>query len=185
MATWLILSDRISRHRAFWASIPLASAAILSIPIFLPEIPHLNLVFISVLWLTIGIITIWIHDIPFPVLPPPKDSEVRSSIREYLKEYVSLWKTLLLAAFAGYLGILISMLTTAYASNRFFLRNPGEVFLVNINSNVQASLLSLFILTGPLLEIAVKALWGIRSLLPVVENTLEMPKLDQPPECDK
>ena len=171
LVTWLILK-RLSQHRVFWASIPLILSLIISIPFFGPEIPHGNIVFVSFLWLTISMTTIWIHDAPLPNSQDWVDKVGSDYRRDYVKEYVSLWKTLLLGTFAGYLGIVISMLSAVYTHNKSFLNHPGEIFLVNINSSIQIGFTSLFILTGPLFEAANKVLQGMRSFLTLTNTSV-------------
>jgi len=165
-----LTQDRFIEISSAWPIFPFACAAIASIPIFKPEIPHGNLVIVSMVWSVLALITVWVHKTP--VISPNEDSPAATHQAqiEFAKEQSTFWRTLLFGLLASYLAILVgSAKEVHHFNNDLLVKDAGETFLLNMNGTIQIGLMSLFVLVGPGLELGRKYLSANRVFLNITK----------------
>lgn len=137
--------------------LPFIGGALASIPIFRPEIPHGNLMSISIIWLVIMVVTLWIHEreIDKDVIANLESSTLgdKTAKIEYLKEEVQYWRTIIIGIAGGYIAILISWVDFIVKIGKENVGgNEGEAFILSLMSGVGIGLCSVGIMIGPLAE---------------------------------
>jgi hypothetical protein len=172
IAVLLLISTQIIlvsmwRHRFPFALLPFAIACCASIPIFKPEMPHGNLLFISALWLAVSSITLWIHQVPTvdPTLHLPVPSS--AACIDFIKEQTAIWKACSLGLTAAYLSLVITLVKELHSNNALIVKSQRDLFLLNTYSNVEVALASLLILFGPIYESLEKVMQTNRLLLSI------------------
>ena len=148
LITSIAISRARSRPRAVLAStVPLSLACLASLPIFLPEMPHCNILFVGTIWLCITAGWIWMRATPPVYEKILADFVERNAQIEYIKEQLTFYRTLFFGLVAAYLSLIVTAFTTIHGINKAIATNDGQVFLMNINSNTQMSCISIFLLT--------------------------------------
>jgi len=170
LITTFLAACRERKHRTVIVMLPFTVACVLSIPIFTPELPHGNLTFVFVVWLVLGMSTMWLHDLslnnPADRVPLPAESVQI----EYIKEQLAIWKACTFGIVALYLGLLVTTLKELHAFNHDIVEDKAEIFLLDIYNNFQVMMLSLFVLVGPLYEASMKVIAANGFLLSVVNS---------------
>jgi hypothetical protein len=174
-ATVVAASSLPSRYRLS-AVVPYIAGAILSAPIFKPEIPHGNLVFVSAVWVLLGSVTTWVHG--YKIVNPTPDIVNSAQISEvvvlqarfeYIKEQTAFWKGLGLGLVAAYLGALITLVQSLHSANTDFISSPKDLLIMNRYINIEIGVLSMFMFVGPIYEILRKVLTTTEFYLDVTE----------------
>lgn len=168
--TTVITAFRSSPRARLTAMLPFIAGCVLSAPIFTPEVPHGNLVFVGVIWALLGCITLWVHG--RRVINPMHCENVVAQARlEYIKEQTSFWKGLGYGLTAAYLGALITLVQGLHKANAEFVSSQEDLLLMARYINAEIAILSIFMFMGPLYEIANKVLSTTEMLLDVSEST--------------
>jgi hypothetical protein len=144
--------------------VPFVIGCLVSAPIFRP-VPHGNLVFISSVWIVLCSLTIWIrgHRIANPAERVPQPA-IQACV-EYLKEHIAFWRGLGFALMVAYIGVVIGLVQSLNAANTQFLSDRRDLLLMDRYQNIAIALMSLFVLLGPLYEVATKVLAATELLL--------------------
>lgn len=167
--TTVITALRSSPRARLTAMVPFIASCVLSAPIFTPEVPHGNLVFVGVIWALLGCITLWVHG-RHVINPMQCENAVAQQARlEYIKEQTSFWKGLGYGLTAAYLGALIALVQGLHKANAEFVSSQKDLLLMARYINVEIAILSVFMFVGPLYEIANKVLSTTEMLLDVTE----------------
>lgn len=174
VTTMLLSQERFLKKSLIFPVAPFVIIAISSIPIFKPELPHGNLIFVSILWSAVAFIMAWLHKVPIinPYEFSPKtalDAQIA-----FAKEQSTFWRTLFLGLFASYFAILVGVTKEVHSYNYTIVgQNDSEIFLLNSYGNIHIFLLSLFILIGPALELSRKYLSSNNMFLKMDKNREE------------
>ena len=165
----VVIASRLSRRYRLAAVLPFIAGCILSAPIFAPEIPHGNLVFIGAIWSLLGSVTIWVQG--YQVANPNLSGDVALQARmEYIKEQTSFWKGLGYGLIAAYLGALITLVQSLHRASSDFISSPRDLLIMDRYTNVEIAVLSIFMFVGPIYEIARKVLTTTEFFLDVKDN---------------
>jgi hypothetical protein len=163
----LILAMRSSKRREVFAMLPFVVALLGSIPIFRPEVPHGNLVFVGSTWFLLGAITTWIHDQemmdPGAHIPVPAST----SQIDFIKEETAVWKGVALGLVTAYLAIATGLTLGFHAANRDVVTSARDIFILNQYSNILFAITSLFMFLGPIYESIKKVVESNRRLLSI------------------
>jgi hypothetical protein len=165
----LVVSSKTRRRRYWKAMIPFVVACAASIPIFPPEIPHGNLVFVSFTWFLFSIVTIWIHDLEVVNPAERNPKPVTQAQIEYIKQQTALWRTVAFGLIAIYLAGIVSAVQALHQVNATVVPNEREVWFLNQYSNLEMAIFSVFMMTGPIYE-AAKKIVNTNLLLLSVSN---------------
>lgn len=138
---------------------PFALAALVSIPIFGPEIPHGNLVAISFIWSSILLLTLWIHNraIEKAVIDTLKSSKtsVITTKLEYVKEEVQFWRTLFIVLGGGYIALIISWANFLIALSKAQVGdNASEAFILDDSAMFAIGVITILVIVCPIGEAA-------------------------------
>lgn len=164
-ASTLMLCVRTSKRRFIIAMLPFVTASLISIPIFRPEMPHGNLVFVCSAWFILGILTVWIHDQPIADPTAYTPLPALNAQIEYIKEQTAIWKAIATGLTAAYLAVLVTLTLALHANNKEVVTAKREIFILNEYSNTQVMLVSVFMLIGPIYESTKKILDTAKLLL--------------------
>jgi len=146
----LVIAIRARPFRFIKTTLPFLFSGVASIPIFKPEMPHGNLMFVTGIWFVIGTVTIWIHDTPI-VDPSTEQPQPSSAAQlEFIKEQTAIWKNCALGLIAVYLGMISSAMKELHTFNGTFVSKPEELFLLNMNSKFEIIVMSIFMFIGPI-----------------------------------
>jgi hypothetical protein len=137
--------------------LPFLAAALLSIPLFTPEIPNGNLFATSFIWLTLVILTLWIRnrELATEAISRLQSTELgdKTAKIEYLKEQVQFWRTVLLGIAGGYLALLISWANFLIGYNKAQVGgNEAETYILNQAALFAMGLYSVGLMICPLAE---------------------------------
>jgi hypothetical protein len=180
---WLIFPIAVFSYIGTWRSmstpkircgiitLPFVVACILSIPIFRPEVPHGNLVFVGTAWCLLSILTLWIHawEIKNPAQHWPLPA---SNARiDFIKEETAIWKGVALGLGTGYLAIVVTLTLAFHTANREIVTTPHDIFILNQYSNFQLAFMSLFMFLGPIYESIAKVIESNQRLLSVLPES--------------
>jgi hypothetical protein len=165
--TTLIMAMRSSKRREVFAMLPFIAASLASIPIFSPEVPHGNLVFVGATWFLLGAITTWIHDQemrdPGTHIPVPAST----AQIDFIKEETAVWKGVALGLVTAYLAIATGLTLGFHAANRDVVTSPRDIFILNQYSNILFTVTSLFMFLGPIYESIKKVVESNQRLLSI------------------
>jgi len=164
--TTVVIASLPVTRRTPAAALPFIVSSILSAPIFRPEVPHGNLLFVSVVWTLLGGITIWVHGSALENPVHREDMALQARL-EYIKEQTSFWKGLFYGLAAAYLGALITLVQSLHTDSANFLSSPEDLLLMRRYTNIEIATLSVFMFVGPLYEIARKVLTTTELFLDV------------------
>lgn len=159
------LSRGSFRGSVLLALVPFLIGCLLSIPLFRPETPHGNITFVGAVWLALGTMTVWIHSSPQPQAAIATSIAPIEAKMGYIKELIAMWKGLVVGLLAAYIGLLVSLTKELHLNNETLVRVARERFILDRYTDVQLVIVSLFVLTGPIYEAALKALSSSRLLL--------------------
>jgi hypothetical protein len=149
-AEFVILRWAKRTSELYLSLIPYSIAFVLTLPIFLPEFPHANVSFVYVSGLVLSTVTIAIQG-NFKSLcldSPPLQSNSGNQI-EYLKEALSISKQTMVTLLAAYAGLVIAFYSRMLTLNQTAVTNPGEMFLMSMNTGFQFGWISIYFLIGP------------------------------------
>jgi len=163
----MVLALRIRARNRLLVLVPFILGCALSAPIFKPEVPHGNLTFAGVVWTLIGMLTLWVHGAR--VTSPVQDGRevAPQACIEFIKEQTAFWKGIGYGLLAAFVGILVTLVQSLHAANAEFLSSRADLLLMARYINLEVALMSLFMLVGPLYEIALKILAAIHLLLEI------------------
>jgi hypothetical protein len=151
VAEVIVLRRAKRPHQLYWSLLPYGFAFILTLPIFLPEMPHGNVAGVSLTLLGISAIAIFVTSVSENVgLDNSKLRPGDGDQREYLKEALSASKQLTFGLLAGYVGVIISWYAVAIQYLKGIVTEPGELFLLSSNASLQFGLMSVYYFVGPL-----------------------------------
>lgn len=185
-ALWLVIPIAafvlfLTRHlmcnssRILTAILPFVLAALVSIPIYRPEIPHSNIVSISFIWSSILILTLWIRNRVIEkevinTLESPKIGILTTKL-EYVKEEVQFWRTFIIVLGGGYIALLISwanFLTTI--SKAEVVDNAAEAFILDSSAMFAIGLITILVIICPIGEAVRRHQEATRLFLTVKEK---------------
>ncbi len=150
--TTFLIAKRPGKLRLVLVILPFVAACLLSIPLFGPELPHGNLVFVSAVWFLLALITVWIHNESI-IDDLFSESVATSQARiEYIKEQMSIWKTIAIGLIVAFLGMVVTLTKELHANNATIVTTVQDLFLLNQYTNFSTTLMSLFMFTGPIYE---------------------------------
>ncbi|HEY2234857.1 MAG TPA: hypothetical protein VGK01_15405 [Candidatus Angelobacter sp.] len=167
--TWLWMGN--SRIRYVAITLLFVAACILSIPIFRPEVPHGNLIFVGTAWSLLSMLTLWIHtrEIRDPSERTPLPA---SNARiDFIKEETAIWKGVSLGLGTGYLAIVMTLTLAFHTANREIVTSPRDIFILNQYSNFLLAFMSLFMFLGPIYESITKMIESNQRLLSVLPES--------------
>lgn len=162
VATFLTMT-LVRRHRYSWVAIPMIVALTVSIPIFKPEMPHQNLLFVMAIWTAITTAAVWIHDTDIR----EQEKIDKSIYLEYVKAQLQFWGTVSLSLLAAILTLVVSATTEAHKSNATVVTDPGDLFMLNMVTTVVLSSMTIYCLVGPIYQAAVKARTAVSRLMTI------------------
>jgi hypothetical protein len=167
----LVVSSKTHRRRYYLAMIPFFVACAVSVPIFAPEIPHGNLLFVCVVWLIFSAVTAWIHDRP---IVSPADNNPKLSAQaqiEYIKEQTAIWKACTLGLLAVYLAGIVTATKELHDYDALLIKDPREVFFLWSYTNLELTIMSAYMFFGPIYEAAKKIMDTNQLLLNVSDGS--------------
>lgn len=160
---------RAPAHLQLLSLLPFIAGCTVSLPIFTPEVPHGNLLFVGIVWLLLGAVTIWVH--AYPIMGLPKDSyrPTAQAQIEYVKAQSAVWKSIALGLLAAYLGVIVTLVRELHVANEALVSAPQDRFLLNGYINLEVTVMSLFMFVGPIYETVAKVLRTNQLLLEIHE----------------
>jgi hypothetical protein len=166
-AATVVVALRIRTRHRLAALVPFIAGCTLSAPIFKPEVPHGNLLFAGVVWMLMGMLTLWAHGVR--ITNPLQDGRevAAQACIEFIKEQTAFWKGIGFALLAAFVGVLVTLVQSLHATNAEFLSSRADLLLMARYINQEVALMSLFMLVGPLYEIALKILATMHLLLEI------------------
>ena len=118
----------------YWSLVPYAIAFALSLPIFLPEMPHGNLTFVYLIVLTLSAAAISLRaNMDRLLLDSTALRRDDPDQREYLREALSFSKQLTFALLAAYATVIITWYSRTLGFIKGTVFAPGEIFLLSVN----------------------------------------------------
>jgi hypothetical protein len=149
VSTYLLSSPRLKSFSPAWVFI---AALFGSLFVLKPEFPHMNVVFVGIVWLLISTLWHWLRASRGDVARARriKDREVKLA---YVNEEASFLRSLFLGAVGAYLSLLVGGVVALHAWNHDMLTDPREQLMMNQYSNIQFMLFSAYYFFGPLREI--------------------------------
>ncbi len=165
VATLLLMySAPANLYRLVATVVPLGVACIASLFILRPPFPHPNLLFMGTVWTSIT--AAWIL-IRYSLFHDNADMLVgvdKEACLQFIREQLEFSRLFLLGLVGAYIGLIVTALNDVMAANTALFTKPvnaadakaiaNELLLVNNNSFVQFSVISLFVLFGPIVELA-------------------------------
>lgn len=163
------------RLKYLFAWFPLALATVWVMPNFYPEVPHGNLNVWMTLTCAISFVTTWVHfreiDTSFA-----HNNQIHVVARiERLKEWITFWRVLSIAAIGGYAALLIPWFDILWSYPQKVVKDPGEANLILYGGSIQLGLLSIYMFVGPILEMISKTLAVANALLKVDASSQNCP----------
>jgi hypothetical protein len=165
------LSIYTPKRHYMLVTLPFVAACIVSIPIFRPEMPHGNLIFVGTAWFLLGALTVWIHIREIQNLAEHKPLAASNARIEFIKEETAIWKGIALGLGTGYLAIVVTLTLAFHTANKEIVTSPSDFFLLNQYSNFLLAFMSLFMFLGPIYESIVKMIQSNQRLLGVLPDT--------------
>jgi len=162
-ATSLLVAVRARGHRRLAVLLPFLTACCVSAPIFRPEVPHGNLLFVGAVWMFIALITTWVHE--YKLSDPGGSPAVFEAKIEYVKEQSSFWKGISYGLVIAYLGMILSLVRDLHSAVTDLVTSPREKIVLAAYINIELAAMSLFLFVGPVYEASAKALRAVDLLL--------------------
>lgn len=152
-STYLCIQKSRTRiKKMLYTFIILFVAWLISLPIFLPECPHVGIINWMALYTIVGLLSIWIR-----FEPVSRDYLTKSDIPweikvERLKEYITLWRTVTVSFAFGYLALLVPSMNGMWSVSEIYLSKKSDIFLVS-NAAVLALIpFSIYVVVGIVYE---------------------------------
>jgi hypothetical protein len=133
-----------------------------SLHVFAPEIPHGNLTMVTSSWLAITMGALWIHDTSFRKVKGMGQGQGL----DYIKEQIGFWRTVTWGLLASAITLAVTVPKEMHVFNETFLKDRGQLFLVNNYSSVQTAIVLLYMFVGPIYESAQKYRAAVNLLVP-------------------
>ena len=165
--TLLLSREKVFSRRPLLLLTPFTCSIFISIPIFTPELPHMNLASVWFIWVIVAFVLIFIRKIkiinPGEKNPLP-DFEAQL---EFVKVQSAFWKNIAIGIVGVYIALLIGSVTGLQAFNSTYITNEKELFILNMYSALQIGIISLFIFFGPVLESVLKVINANKTILEI------------------
>lgn len=167
LLTFLVMSRIQKRNRPFWTSGPLLVACILSLPLFLPEFPHANVLGTTAICFALSTLTTWIHYHALDSEYATDEKIDRAARLERAKEEIVFWRSGLTAFLGVFLVVMLSWSGLMIDLARRIDTDPSEQMLLYNVVGFNVTFAALFIVFGPLAEAADKCREAQRVLLKI------------------
>ncbi len=129
----------------FHGVLPLVVGALASIPIFAPEMPHMNLMFVSFSWTVLTVAGIGLRMLPSWLLDGISASgREDAASREYVRECAILVRNILAGTVVAYFGFVITALKTLHHASTQIVSSKADMFLLVAYEDLAVLLLSAF-----------------------------------------
>ena len=124
---------------------------------FLPELPHLAVAGWTLLFAFVSLVASAIFYAPISDAQAIDESINISARIEAVKEAASMWRTISLAIFGGYLGFLIPWLNHFLDTIPTWVSDDGEQLVVRIAVTFEISVFTVYVLLGPVVDALLKS----------------------------
>jgi hypothetical protein len=135
----------------FWPVLPLLGGILLSLPIFRPEMPHRSVSTTGVIWLILSSVWLWVRF--STAIHEPPDGVAPDAYIEYVRQHASIFQAMFLGALAGYLTVIVGWVLAMHKLNQATVSDKGQLFLLDVKSNIEIAFYSLLFFVGPFFEI--------------------------------
>ncbi|MCX6833022.1 MAG: hypothetical protein NT028_13005 [candidate division Zixibacteria bacterium] len=131
-----------------------ASSCGVSLPIFLPEMPHQYLAGNSTIWLSITAGWILIRYFLFSIGNNDLREVDKEARIQFIREQLDFSKLLFLALVGAFVGLVVGWLNAVHTNIKDIVPDKSEAVLVDISTGFEISVVSMFFLFGPIFELA-------------------------------
>ncbi len=149
---WCLLRWAKRTADLYWSLIPFSVAFVLTLPLFLPEFPHSNMLFPYIYGLLISLVTISIKshlenlELDRLLSQSTTDSQIA-----YLKEALALVKQILAGLVLGGVGFIAAFYPSLISNvSNSLVSDKGQAQLVLLNTGIQYAWFGIYYAIGPI-----------------------------------
>jgi len=154
---WVLSRTSSIKQKTFLPAVLLLVITALSLPNFRPEWFHMGVVGWTFLFALTSVACSWIHYLPLTRTNLSKLEAKSDAKIAWVKETISLWRTVFISLTGAYLALLIPWFNYFLQSIPQLIPDENEARLLRCLLGGQLSIFSLFVFSGPLFEAMQKA----------------------------
>lgn len=129
----------------------LAIPSLLILPNFLPEFPHMGIVW-SLYFSVATLLACLIRFYPQQHAYLTKAEILPAARVEFTKESASLWRVISIGLAVGYIGILVGWLDFVWEYPSSVVTDPAEKELLSVHAGIGVAFFSVYVLIGPVFQ---------------------------------
>jgi hypothetical protein len=134
----------------YWSICAFASAIVISLPIFLPEFPHGNLLAVGTVTSLLFAFTIFMWSACEAICTDASTVSAGDANLGYLKELLSFVRQTTFAGVGVFSGLLYGVFTLEFEYiNNIANNNQSDKFLLSLNAGAQVAFYAIFAVAGP------------------------------------